>query len=595
MSSEKNKLDHKYIVPGARSKFFFKNTEYIPLSNSSFYGYVFETKELSNSSIISINPNQELNEYEDILKIYNKSLDLLKNSLNEFHNKNYSHRQWELCLGNWLSMFVWRVVLKSKELDQKTFEHSTNHILLKCYDEEKFIPSDTQEFRIFVQSSDWHEYLFRQICKLNKKYVITNDQNKDTNLFKLNKAKKGILKNFFIKLNLFYWRIFRGLMTSSVFGDVNVSKKLLFKTQIMSKVFPHIYFPWLSSFKSSKKPINKNFRNKAFISDSDLEYENIVFSLLLWNLPKVFLEDFEFTINLTRQYLPKKTKKILSSTSHFDNDFFKIWASRMISNGASFYIIQHGGFYGSGLWCFEEKLEYDICDYYINFGWGDDTDLKIIKNSSPFLFECLNQKRSTDITEKIKLITTVIPIHVDKQHSYLLSPDAYYEYWNDIKIFKDSLSVDSKSNLSLRPIHRDNGWGIENFMINHGFSEIYDNDEINKSFYESVRDVRMVICTSNTTTYLQCMIMNIPTLIFLNKNHWLNSPESNVFFEQLKVNNILFDDPLKLSSHVNSHIYSIEDWWSSEDVQEAKNNFIDNFALCKKNSLTNFINIIKND
>ena len=91
------------------------------------------------------------------------------------------------------------------------------------------------------------------------------------------------------------------------------------------------------------------------------------------------------------------------------------------------------------------------------------------------------------------------------------------------------------------------------------------------------------------------MIMNIPTLIFLNKNHWLHSSESNVFFEELKVNNILFDEPLKLSSHVNSHIDLIEDWWSSEGVQLAKNNFIDNFALCKKNSLTNFINIIKND
>jgi putative transferase (TIGR04331 family) len=124
-----------------------------------------------------------------------------------------------------------------------------------------------------------------------------------------------------------------------------------------------------------------------------------------------------------------------------------------------------------------------------------------------------------------------------------------------------------KDNLFLRPYDSDC------LMTNDYFKNKYKFTHVN--YYKGLLDSKLIISTYNSTTFLECFAVNVPCLLFWEDKEWLLNDKnySHNDFSILKKNNILFNDPIKLSKFINKNYSNIETWWYGEKVQNIIKDF----------------------
>ena len=89
----------------------------------------------------------------------------------------------------------------------------------------------------------------------------------------------------------------------------------------------------------------------------------------------------------------------------------------------------------------------------------------------------------------------------------------------------------------------------------------------NENFYKLVRDSKIVIHTSNSTTMLETLSLNIPTILFWAKDEWPIHNHVKPIFKILEKNNIIFYDKAKLLRFINKNYNNFDKWWKSDKVQ----------------------------
>ena len=73
---------------------------------------------------------------------------------------------------------------------------------------------------------------------------------------------------------------------------------------------------------------------------------------------------------ILKSYWPKKTKLILTSSSYWFNDFFKIWcANQKVENGSKYVIVQHGGKFGTEKLISNLDTQLNLADTFVSWGW----------------------------------------------------------------------------------------------------------------------------------------------------------------------------------------------------------------------------------
>ena len=75
-----------------------------------------------------------------------------------------------------------------------------------------------------------------------------------------------------------------------------------------------------------------------------------------------------------KTHWPKKCFKIFTAYEYKINDIFKTWVSKMTNNGAKYYIIQHGGNFGSSQYHIEEDVQINVADKFLSWGWADKNE-----------------------------------------------------------------------------------------------------------------------------------------------------------------------------------------------------------------------------
>ena len=102
-------------------------------------------------------------------------------------------------------------------------------------------------------------------------------------------------------------------------------------------------------------------------------------------------------------------------------------------------------------------------------------------------------------------------------------------------------------------------------------------------FFDQFSKTRLMIITSNFTSFLQCFLMNIPTILFLEKKFDKVLGFKKSYYNELEKAKILFYDPKKCSKHINDIYSNPKIWWNKSNVQKAKNKFCKEFARYSEN------------
>lgn len=152
--------------------------------------------------------------------------------------------------------------------------------------------------------------------------------------------------------------------------------------------------------------------------------------------------------------------------------------------------------------------------------------------------------------------------------------EVYSDYISNVSNFLFNMNNFVKEDIIVRlPPDTKNNFDFYN-NLNQKFK--FNNYE---SFSEACNKSRLIVHTSNATTFLETISSNMPSIIILNKKTNPFKNESKLLIKSLEKNNILFYDSLSAAKFVNK-IWknNIEDWWKNRSTQLAVQRFSKTYA-----------------
>ena len=285
---------------------------------------------------------------------------------------------------------------------------------------------------------------------------------------------------------------------------------------------------------------------------------------------------------------PKSAKAIITSNSLISEESFKFWTASMKESGAKVLVHQHGGQYGAAQFYTLEDHETSVSDAFLSWGWTSPKKKTVI----PFYVNKVPPKENFTYNSsgKILIATVSSPKYTKYFYSSPLSSQMYIEMELHSN-FMAHLPIDLRRKIHYR-CKKNYGWNEEK-IIKERFPEIQIEQTSSISLFDSLRQTRLFVNTYNATTFLETFLLNIPTVIIWHPEYRELKEEAVKYYEALKKVGILYYSAKELSEHVNNIYESPMEWWSSKDVQDAKNFFCSYFARTSSNIVSDYKTLIE--
>ncbi len=100
--------------------------------------------------------------------------------------------------------------------------------------------------------------------------------------------------------------------------------------------------------------------------------------------------------------------------------------------------------------------------------------------------------------------------------------------------------------------------------------------------YDLLEESNLCICTNNTTTFLETLASNYPTIIFWDNALFEIREDAVNKMKLLEDAGILFYCPIKAANKVNDISKNIEEWWGNPILQKSVAEFSNNYAYKSK-------------
>ena len=547
---------------------------------------------------------------EKVRKIYDEILPQIGSILNKMHKENFSTEQWEIIIGYWLRHFLdalmvrWVLVSAALDLDVKKIyllDSSKNDLCPQ--------PKTRDDFAILCNSSKaWNQFIISKIAreKINaneasiRATVEIVDRIK-TNTIKTNAKIKflSIFRVWFKNLikivietisRIFPAKILIYSPTLSILEKVSLSIKL--------KKFPFIYFLRSSSLINKGSydngPILNNYNNEAIdyqkeendsalrnnfseIMDYEDRFASIVIETIAHNIPRCYVEEWnDLKEGLDKINLPKTVDQIYVGSGIITDEILRLHVARMYEENCEFIISQHGGVYGFSL--IQEKTEFveqRTANKWISWGW----ESKKIKTVIPG--PALKGRNDFRINKKgDSLIVALPPIRFSPSRLNYSDPYEIVKTHIDF-IHSLSSSIQEKTIIRPAPNHRAFNY-VKEFEKDFTVSK-------KGTFWDDLSKSKLFLCTHNSTTMLESLYANFPTIILLPKykyytQHYLRE-EALPIIQEMKRVGIYYDDPEKAMEKINSIWGDINLWWESDEVQQTVNKFCQTYCMRSNNNL----------
>ncbi len=524
--------------------------------------------------------------YDDYLYLdnfYQKYIISFSEALNKYHNTNYSNKFWKIYLGIWLRNFLelsyahYKIIKNLIELKKPDYsiirKFETNHFFIKNY-------------KVYIQcmpTDSWRHYLQSEIlANLKNKINIENIYPEDDKIYfeySKNKIKKNIINEGFKKI---YSKLFHKKITNSEY--------LIKKTYLSTKDENILNFklnsfpPFVDSsldFKC-KKFSRENF--KVF-HKSNNEFEEIINKIILKFIPSTYLENFE-ELNSILSKIPMPAKpRVIFSVHLLNDEILSLYSALKIEKYKTKFVYgQHGGVYGQYKFSTQEDHELELSEKYITWGWEKykkNIAFGFIKEN--YNYKNFNQNQILIILRQNKIFYQRLNSGVWVSHYDYM--DFLINFFNKIKekdFLKDvlvRLHARRYAQFDEREILNDQ---IKNLKIDDGSTSI--KKLINKS--------NLVINTYISSGYLELAANNIPNILFTQSYKDILSDESIKIFDELKINNMYFDDAEELREFLSKNHLSIQKWWFSDNIQNCRKKLCNNFAKIKANKINSLTKII---
>jgi putative transferase (TIGR04331 family) len=512
--------------------------------------------------------------YQYTEEVYNRTIELLANSLNKAHKLNYPLRYWKIICEPWLRFFIdstyhnWECISDVIDGFQniETIEIKTNL--------ENQIPIDMHDFENKLTSDSWNHYIFSLIINSRASKISSqvinriNIDRKPIEYYKKRIPKQKLLLQFFYKLILqgfdFASRIFNG-STSVFIANPYLSKLNNIRLRIRLRVFSlSISLPQFNK----KYDYNKDFRVDLPLLGKQLsEYEIFLHKIVLLQIPFSYVEGFsDLRRETDSNKWPKNPSAIVTATDHNSSDIFRYYCASRFLLGSKINIICHGGG-GKYKYSDFQDMDFNVCDNYFTWGWTEYSS----KCVPGFFIKDYGYRRNRNKDEKHLLHITLSQYRYQKGIDSTPSYEQYInEYLNDQIQLLNELKYDVKKE-TITKLSYDFQNSLKN-RIDEKCSDVRY-ATMDDNYYKLLTNAKLVVTTYNCTTPVEALAMNIPTIIFWRSEHWELAPSAIPFFEKLRACGVFHDSQESAAIMINKIWDDVDGWWQSQEVLSACNEF----------------------
>ncbi|MCX6122134.1 MAG: LIC12162 family protein [Ignavibacteriales bacterium] len=550
---------------------------------------------------------------------YNKYIDILSKRLNEIHGTTHNESFWKKAL----SMAFIRYLTSIHDLYKKCelYFNSDLHTCTILAEDSYFIPLDFEDHRYCFEDSDYGmEQIFslyirlfypgvftemhqqtvrfdRKIAHSGLKFIEADTIRNMHNIYDLGRMVvsefltsfkrdantgrkiqnsyylvKRVMRKFLslIRTEMVSKKDIQVGIIGSFFSEENLSKLIKGSQE---KIYP---LDWTIQLDYEDKDVlwDKRKHLAQFNADFD-RFDEFFFSTIPYCLPKVFVEHFK-EIEIAHSSCLKRYQSLryIVSEAWISETFMSIFLAIAQEKGVKHVNNEHNCFFHPCAGSFISHV-IDMSDVYVTLGWFDPRLKGLVKGASLFPFSIEN-----DFNKVYKILYVSVAASVNMSHyssAYSSSEENAIKHFGFCKSFFKNLGKDTLEELTYRayPLK-----GLP-FLC-------YDKEHILSSYLNQIKsfaDVsepskiqmlksHLVVIDYIATSYIEALVMNIPTVFFWNADAYYLNDEYSDFFKPLVDAKICQTDPVEAARFVESIKDNPQKWWMQETVQKAKDDFL---------------------
>ncbi len=518
-------------------------------------------------------------DHDFVRRKFNEYLPLLADRLNEIHGTCYELKFWRkaLALGPLRHISICFDLYQACEQNLAPQQHDCRILSESSF----FVPRDFNEHRRFFQQSDFgQEQLFSAYCRLfypgqfgqwNARHEWPSGATVST------VSRRRIWQRLVSLLRRLARRILRlrspvvGIV-NSYFSEANLDKLLyrsLGKVQVVrlpSVSHSEAQFDW-----------EKRARLAQFEDNFD-RFDKFVFTTLRYAMPRALVEDAEQLITAYRTFFSNQypAMRWVVSEAWIGDMYTAVALAVLQQSGARHLYNEHNyfahPFVGNNL-----QFLIPLVDEFATLGWRSDQDPRIVPAASLFGWTMPGQY---DPRGRVVLVSSLPQVRAAEINACYgeAGPVNVPRYFQFIAMFLTTLSDATRGELIVRPYPTAfprtlQAWDYK-YRLRDCLAGVGKIDDSPGGARELMRSARLVVLDYFSTSFIESMLMDLPTVFLWNKNTRYLLDEHADFFAPLQRVGICQSDPVVAARFVESIKDDPARWWHRADTRAARDEFI---------------------
>ena len=346
------------------------------------------------------------------------------------------------------------------------------------------------------------------------------------------------------------------------------------------------------SFRFPTPAFDHHRRGLASLAATD-DFERLAIATLPYHAPTLYLEAFDCARAETFQRHHRLPPVLTSAIGWYFNEPLKFLAAEAAEHGSRLVTTQHGGGYGISRFVWSETHESRIADSSMVWGWAPEGGSRI-NLPNPALSRLVTQARPS-LSRTRRTVLFVGTDHSRYLYRFNSSPmaDQLEDYFAWQCRFLNAVADPIRAAIRFRPYPHDYGHAVRT-RLTERFATLQW-DESSAPLSRQLRQSRLTVIDHCSTTFLESLAANGPTILFWDPRQWEARETAEPDFQRLRKVGILWNSPEEAAEKVAAVYEDPAGWWERPAVQEARQHFVDRYALGRADWAACWVRVLKQE
>jgi len=521
-------------------------------------------------------------DHEFVDRKHSQYISILVRRLDELHGTSHGEYFWRKAL----SLAILRHVSLCYDLFQSC-EANFNPVLHDCrvLDEGSyFIPVDFDDHRRIFQNTDFgQEQLFSVYCghfypgqfgPWQGDAPSPSTEPKSTWIQSKGWWKRLTLRRIVSRLRRFLWARSPQVGIMNSYFSAEYMSRLILESRGRIQNIPLPELPPSTSIPQWEA------REKLVCEEPNFDrFDKFVFACLLHGMPKIFVEDFQQVYARINLYFDHyKSLRWVVCEAWIGHTLPSLALAVLRQRGVKHIYNEHNYlsyfFVGSNL-----KYLAPLVDEFVTLGWEDPSIPNLVRGAS--LFQWVEKGSICDKEHEILFVVGCSIPHVPEINAAYGESGAYraLAHFEMNQRFLARLGEETLKKLYVRPYPswKTRDWLIwdQSFAMAAYLKKVKAYDEVSISGRLLMQQSRLVVVNYLSTSYLESIIADIPTVFIWNKDTNLFTEKHMGVFNALIETGVCQTNPEDAADFINRIKDRPEEWWHSKAVQKSRKVFMD--------------------